>query len=240
MKHTGGGHRFNKSRTDIEAVNQMRLPVGVIKEEPITARESDNTYSDDKFEEMSKSHFSASKSRAKGKPNSDSYSNTFDESARSASKQLGIGKQHKVDPITEELKEASMGDSNTYTDIDGSGSTSKMIRRKFNNGMVKVENVSSSEEKTRPLQRGFAIREPVIEKSHGQTTISVSGLSSSMLPRGADHESQGTEQESDTMSVSQSDNKANQMWNDLRKKYLGKGAAANESSTSPLSSDTDN
>ena len=109
-----------------------------------------------------------------------------------------------------------------------------MIKRKFNNDQFTVEKVSSSEEKVFSHKKQFnAGREPVIEQSHGQTTISVSGLTSSMLPRPEEQESQGTEQESDSLSISKSNDQAKQMWNVLRKKYLGKGAAANdESSTS--------
>jgi hypothetical protein len=78
-----------------------------------------------------------------------------------------------------------------------------MIRRKFNNDSVKVENVSSSEEKAFAQKiRHHGNDGPIVEKNRGQTTISVSGLSSSILPRAEDHESQGTEKESDSMSVS--------------------------------------
>lgn len=171
---------------NITKVVSSKFNQNAITEEIMSSRHSENTYDNDEFEDVSKSHFSASKkdSKSRRKP-SDTYSMTFEDSARgseSRSKQKTTVKspdaetrdsKKKFSTIPEDLKETSYENSNVYTSMTESGA--KDPTAKFN-VKLKIDDVSSSSDKNSPLKK------TVIEKSHGQTTISVSGLSSSMFP----------------------------------------------------------
>lgn len=175
-----------------------------------------NTYDDDDFEDLSKSHISASKQNSKKKPNhSDSYSMTFEESVRSdqgkkskpkAANEHGTSEK-KISPIREELKETSMG-SQGYSSDGESGSTEKANPKMKHTLKHEDTDSMTSDEPRHPVKP--KVGELVIEKGRGQTTISVSGLSSSMLPKGGDVESQlGTEEESESSSM---EHKENHIW----------------------------
>ena len=162
----------------------------------------------------------------------------FDESVRSeqpkpkskAKVNDHMNSEKKISPIREELKETSM---DNYSEDGDSSSTEKANTNKLKNTLKHEDTDSiSSNEVRHAMKPKVAGGELVIEKGRGQTTISVSGLSSSMLPKKGDVESAlGTEEESEPSSL---DQKENHIWAQLREKYLGIGK--NES---PLSSDSD-
>lgn len=72
--------KIEKKNTD---VGNKRAAMGEVEEELSSRQQSVNTYDDDEFEELSKSHYSASKKSSKNRNKamvSDSYSMNFDES----------------------------------------------------------------------------------------------------------------------------------------------------------------
>ena len=131
----------------------------------------------------------------------------FDESVRS--EQLkpksktkvndNMNSEKKISPIREELKETSM---DNYSSDANSASTEKANPKLRNTLKHEDTDSMSSEEARHAIKPKAAGGELVIEKGRGQTTISVSGLSSSMLPKRGDVESAlGTEEESEPSSL---------------------------------------